>query len=45
MKDVDPVANFEQEQEEQAIISYQELVNAVKSENKAIVSQPNSTAV
>lgn len=34
MKDVDPIANFEQEQEEQAIISYQELVNAVKSENK-----------
>lgn len=34
MKDIDPVANFEQEQEEQAIISYQELVNAVKSENK-----------
>lgn len=33
-KDIDPVANFEQEQEEQAIISYQELVNAVKSENK-----------
>ena len=34
MKDVDPVANFEQEQEEKAIISYQELVNAVKSEKK-----------
>ena len=34
LKDTDPVANFEQEQEEKAIISYQELVNAVKNENK-----------
>lgn len=34
IKNVDPVANFEQEQEEKAIISYQELVSAVKSEKK-----------
>lgn len=40
-KDVDPVANFEQEQEEQAIISYQELVNAVKNENKEPINVIN----
>lgn len=33
-KTADPVASFEQEQEEKAIISYQELVNAVKNESK-----------
>lgn len=33
-KDIDPVEHFEQEQEEKAIISYQELVNAVKAEKK-----------
>lgn len=41
MKDVDPVANFEQEQEENAIISYQELVSAVKSEDKAPIEVTN----
>ena len=41
LKDVDPVANFEQEQEEKAIISYQELVSAVKSENKEPISVTN----
>lgn len=33
-KTTDPVASFEQEQEEKAIISYQELVSAVKNESK-----------
>ena len=41
LKDVDPVANFEQEQEEKAIISYQELVNAVKTENKEPINVIN----
>lgn len=41
LKDIDPVANFEQEQEEKAIISYQELVNAVKTENKESINVIN----
>ena len=41
MKDVDPVANFEQEQEEKAIISYQELVNAVRTEQKEPICVTN----
>lgn len=41
LKDVDPVANFEQEQEEKAIISYQELVNAVKTDTKEPINVIN----
>lgn len=45
LKDVDPVANFENEQEEQAIISYQELVNAVKTEGKETIPVTNVNSV
>ena len=41
LKDTDPVANFEQEQEEKAIISYQELVNAVKTDKKEPINVTN----
>ena len=41
LKDADPVANFEQEQEEKAIISYQELVNAVKTDKKEPINVTN----
>lgn len=41
LKDTDPVANFEQEQEEKAIISYQELVNAVKTDKKDPINVTN----
>lgn len=44
LKDTDPVANFEQEQEEKAIISYQELVNAVKTDKKESINVTSVTS-
>lgn len=44
LKDTEPVANFEQEQEEKAIISYQELVNAVKTDKKESINVTSVTS-